>query len=296
MSWWQFRLQYSADDLDQVESQLTEMGALAISLADAGDEPIYEPLPGHQPVWSESIVTGTFDAALDPEELQQQLANALPAAIGASLRRDHLDEQDWESAYREHFKPLKFADNLWIVPSWCAAPDSGAVQITLDPGMAFGTGSHATTALCLSWLAGQSLEHSDVIDFGCGSGILAIAALKLGARQVRAVDIDGQALLATEANASLNGVADRRLAVGSPEDMSPEPADFLLANILAGPLIGLAPRFAGLVRPGGRIMLSGILKTQLEAIQSAYRPWFELDTPGLRDDWAGLSGQRTDTR
>lgn len=273
-----------------------EMGALAISLADAGDEPIYEPLPGDQPVWSESIVTGTFDAARDPEELQQQLANALPAAIGASLRRNQLQDRDWERAYRQHFKPLKFADNLWIVPSWCTAPDSTAVKITLDPGMAFGTGSHATTALCLSWLAGQSLEQKEVIDFGCGSGILAIAAAKLGARRVRAVDIDRQALLATEANARLNAIADQRLATGLPEDLSPEPADLLLANILAGPLIDLAPRFAGLVRPGGKLMLSGILKTQLEAIQSAYRPWFELDTPGSRDDWASLSGKRTDKR
>ena len=296
MSWWQFSLHCPAEELDRVEALLLDMGALSISLADAGDEPIYEPLPGDQPVWSESIITGTFDAKLDPEDLQQQLASALPASLGASLTRDQLKEQDWELAYREHFKPIKCAEGLWIVPSWCEAPDPDAVQITLVPGGAFGTGTHPTTALCLGWLAEQSLDDSDVIDFGCGSGILAIAAIKLGAKLVRAVDIDTQALLATEDNARRNAIEADRIRIEAPTKLSDEPTDVLLANILAGPLIELAPEFARRVRPGGKIMLSGILKTQLEDIQSAYRTSFILDKPRCRGDWAGLSGTRIDAR
>lgn len=271
-------------------------GAVSISLSDAGDEPIYEPLPGDQPVWSESVVTATFDAELDPEELQQQLTSALPASLGASLQRTRLEAQDWQLAYRQHFKPMQCGENLWIVPSWCDAPDPNAVQITLDPGMAFGTGAHATTALCLAWLAEQPLDQCEVIDFGCGSGILAIAAARLGAQRVRAVDIDPQALRASEANARANAIKDGVIVISKPQDMVEEPADVLLANILAGPLVELAPKFASLLRQGGRIMLSGILKTQLETIQLAYRPWFELEPPSLRDDWAGLGGTRTDAR
>jgi ribosomal protein L11 methyltransferase len=294
MFWWQISLQCQAADLEQVETLMLDMGALSISLADAGDEPIYEPLPGDQPVWSESIVTGTFDAALDPEDLQQKLGAALPAAIRASLRHDRLQEQDWELAYRAHFEPMQFGDRLWVVPSWCEPPETAAAVITLDPGMAFGTGSHATTSLCLDWLAEQSLEDSDVIDFGCGSGILAIAACKLGARRVRAVDIDTQALGATGANARVNEIDAHRIEIGTPEAMDTRPADILLANILAEPLIALAPRIAELVRPGGRIMLSGILKTQLEALQSVYRSRFKLDPARCRGEWLGISATRFD--
>ena len=294
MAWWQISLRCQADELEQVESRLAELGALSISLADAGDEPIFEPLPGETPVWSESIVTGTFAANLDPESLQQQLLASLPTSLGASLRQAQLHEQDWEQVYREHFKPLQCADNLWVVPSWCEPPDADATIVRLDPGLAFGTGTHATTALCLAWIAEQDLTGRDLVDYGCGSGILAIAACKLGAARVRAVDIDPQAVQASAANLQANEIEPNRIFLGQPDEMPGEPVDLLVANILAGPLVELVPRFAALVRPGGKIMLSGILKTQLNEIQSAYRPWFELEPPRLRQEWAGLSGIRSD--
>ena len=292
MTWWQFSLRCPAAELDQVEALLQDLGALSISLADARDDPIYEPLPGNMPVWPESIVTGTFDAALDPERLQQDIRLALPENLAASLRQDRLQEQDWEHAYRQHFRPLKCAPGLWILPSWCDPPDPGATLVRLDPGMAFGTGWHATTAMCLSWLAEQSLAGSEFIDYGCGSGILAIAACKLGAQRIRAVDIDPQALSACAENLRVNRVEPERVDLCAPADLEDTPADLLVANILAGPLIELAPRFTALVKPGGQIFLSGILKSQVNGIQSAYRSGFALDSPCYRDDWGGLGGTR----
>lgn len=294
MSWWQISLQCPADALDQVEFRLEELGASSISLADAGDEPIFEPLPGEVPVWSESIVTGIFEASLDPESIQQQLFSSLPAPLGATLRHAKLEAQDWEQAYRVHFKPTQYAENLWVVPSWCEPPDPSATVVRLDPGLAFGTGNHATTALCLGWLAEQDLQGCEVIDYGCGSGILAIAACKLGSGHVRAVDIDLQAIQASESNLQLNGIDSREIELSTVVAMSDSPAEFLVANILAGPLIELAPRFAKLAKAGGKIMLSGILKTQLKEIQSTYQAYFELDPPRFREEWTGLSGTRID--
>lgn len=292
MAWWRFSLQCSADDLEQVEALLQDAGAESISLADAGDEPLYEPLPGDSPVWQESVVSAIFDDRADPDALQQTLLTTLPARLHHSLRRDLLEEQDWELAYRDHFRPIKCADGLWIVPTWCTPPEPQAVSIRLDPGMAFGTGSHPTTALCLAWLAQHSITDCAVIDFGCGSGILAIAACKLGARRVVAVDIDPQALASCRANLDINEIDPARVQICAPDALESTPVDLLLANILAGPLIELAPRFAALLRRGGRILLSGILKTQLKEIQSAYRPYFGLDPANYREDWVSIGGTR----
>ncbi len=295
MTWWQFSLSCDASEIDSVEDIMLGLGAQSISLADAGDEPIYEPLPGSTPLWQRSVLTATFDAGLDPDVLWQQLSVALPPHLASGLQRGGLEDQDWIEAYRQHFRPLQCAPGLWIVPSWCEPPDPQAINIRLDPGLAFGTGTHPTTFLCLAWLAQHDLGGSSVIDYGCGSGILAIAACRLGARDVRAVDIDPQALAACRANLAANDIDPSRLHVGEPETMDRAAADLLVANILAGPLVDLAAKFAGLVRPGGQILLSGILKTQLDAIQSAYRPCFELDPANARDDWVSLSGTRNST-
>lgn len=292
MSWWQFSLNCQASELEQIEELMQDLGALSLSLADAGDEPIYEPLPGTTPVWRQSIVTATFDAATSAEVLYQQISSALPAHLVSSLRQHSLQEQDWEQAYRQHFQPIQCAPDLWIVPSWSEPPDPDATIIKLDPGLAFGTGSHPTTALCLGWLAANGAKGMSVIDYGCGSGILSIAAFKLGAERVNAVDIDEQALCASEANLRMNGIDSERVSLALPEDMEREAADLLMANILAGPLMELADRFAGLLRPGGNILLSGILKSQLEDIQLTYRPCFRLDPPKSREDWVCISGQR----
>ncbi len=295
MTWWQFSLSCDSSEVDRVENIMLEQGAQSISLADAGDEPIYEPLPGCTPLWQKSVLTATFDAAADPDELWQRLSAALPSHLAGDLQRHGLEDRDWEQAYRQHFQPLQCAPGFWIVPSWYQPPEPQAINIRLDPGLAFGTGGHATTFLCLAWLARQDLGGCSVIDYGCGSGILAIAACRLGASSVRAVDIDPQALSACRDNAAANGIEPGRLSVSEPGAMNSAPADLLVANILAGPLQELAARFAELVIAGGRILLSGILKTQLDAIQSAYAPYFELDPASEREHWVSIGGTRNNT-
>ncbi len=292
MAWWRVSLTCPAARLDAVEALLLELGAESLSLADAGDEPIFEPLPGDAPVWRESIVSALFDDRADPEALQLELERALPGDLGGDIRRERLEDADWEQACRRHFHPLQIAAGLWIVPSWCEPPDPDAIAIRLDPGLAFGTGDHPTTALCLEWLAANPPAGETVIDYGCGSGILAIAAQRLGATRVTGVDIDPQALAASADNLAANGIAPCRLCV--PEDLPRTPVDLLIANIVAAPLLTLASRFAELVRPGGRILLSGILKSQLDEIQSAYAGDFRLDPPRERGDWICLGGQRRD--
>jgi ribosomal protein L11 methyltransferase len=292
MAWWQFSLNCQAAELEQVENLMMGLGALSISLSDAGDEPIYEPLPGDNPVWQESIVAATFDGASDHEFLYQQLTSELPDHLAQGVRLKTLQDQDWNQAYKQHFHPLQCAPDLWIVPSWSDPPDPAATIIQLDPGLAFGTGSHPTTALCLAWLGTSDIDYRRVIDYGCGSGILAIAAIKLGAQQVIAVDIDAQALTACHSNMEVNGINSEQIQVMLPGELEESAADLLIANILAGPLVRLAPRFAGLVRPGGQILLSGILKTQLEEIQLAYRPYFNLDPASYREEWVCISGNR----
>lgn len=293
MTWWQFSLNCQASELEQVEDLLLQLGALSLSIADAGDEPIYEPPPGSTPLWRESVLTATFDAGSDAKTLMHQISSELPAHMAASLRQHGLEERDWEEAYKKHFQPIQCAPDLWIVPSWCEPPEPRATIIELDPGLAFGTGSHPTTALCLAWLAANPPRGNQVIDYGCGSGILAIAALKLGARTVIAVDIDVQALSASEANLRANGIDAGSVQIGYPQDMADQPTDLLIANILAGPLVELAPRFAAMVKPGGQILLSGILKSQLEDIQLAYRTDFRLAQAETIADWACVSGTRT---
>jgi ribosomal protein L11 methyltransferase len=292
MAWWQFSLNCQASELEQVEDLMQDLGALSLSLSDAGDEPIFEPLPGTTPVWQESIVTATFDAETAPEILYQQITAALPHHLTGSLRQHSLQDQDWEQAYKQHFQPIQCAPGLWIVPSWSDPPDPEATVIQLDPGLAFGTGSHPTTALCLAWLAANNPAGIQVIDYGCGSGILAIAALKLGAARVIAVDIDAQALSACEANIRDNAIETEQIQVLLPEAMDNRPVELLIANILAGPLVELAARFAGLVKSGGKILLSGILKSQLKDIQLAYQPYFRLEPAQSREDWVCISGKR----
>ena len=292
MSWRQLSLTCPAAQLAEVEDLMLELGAMSISLCDAGDEPIYEPMPGATPVWRESVISATFAEDSDPEQLAQLLLARLPAALSQTVNHGSFKDRDWQQSYRQHFKPLQCAENLWIVPSWSEPPDPRATIVRLDPGLAFGTGSHPTTALCLAWLAQQELTNMGVIDFGCGSGILAIAAIKLGADRVLAVDIDEQALTACRSNMEVNTVTAEQILVSQPEMIGETTADLLMANILAGPLVELAPRFAELVIPGGKIVLSGILTSQLNDIQLAYDKFFELDSACHRGDWACIGGRR----
>ena len=211
------------------------------------------------------------------------------------LASEVLEDQDWERSWMTDFKAMQFGEKLWICPSWQSPPDSDAVNIMLDPGLAFGSGSHATTSLCLQWLDQQDLSESDVIDYGCGSGILAIAAALLGAKSVTAVDNDPQAITATEDNSQRNELDPSRVLAYLPDDFqgsNETRADILIANILAEPLLQLAPRFAELLKVDGKIVLSGLLESQAEEIVLHYESWFDMDKPCIKDDWVRLSGRR----
>ena len=292
MAWWQFSVQCSAPELERIENLLLEFGALSITLSDAKDQPLYEPLPGNTPVWDESIITGMFETSLAPEALYQQLSSRLPGHLVSSVRQSVLEDQDWIQAYREHYFPIQCSDNLWVVPSWHEPPDPNAVNIELDPGLAFGTGGHPTTFLCLAWLAEQDLSTHSVVDFGCGSGILAIAAHKLGAASITGVDIDPQALVASGDNARRNQIDADQFPLYLPSQMPEEKSDLLIANILSGPLVELSAQLARLVKPGGKILLSGILRQQENTIQSAYQLYFDLDPVCAKEDWIRVTGTR----
>lgn len=292
MAWWQFSVRCDLAEVENIEELFFGFGAISINLTDAKDEPIYEPLPGHMPLWQTSILTGMFDTAINPEQLFQSISESLPGHLQSSLRQTQLDDRDWVQAYREHYFPIQCADKLWIVPGWHEPPDPDATNIILDPGLAFGTGGHPTTALCLSWLAQTNLKDMTVIDYGCGSGILAIAALKLGARRVIGVDIDPQALEASRRNAKRNNIDADRFPLYLPDQFETEEVNLVIANILAGPLVKLAEKLASMVMPDGNILLSGILDQQTDEIQSAYRSFFNLHPAYESEGWVRITGTR----
>ena len=243
-------------------------------------------------MWPEVTLTALFPDAPQALARAKALAQSLSAQLTAPPLLERIEDRAWERAWLEDFAPARFGRRLWICPRGQPAGDSEAVVVELDPGLAFGTGHHPTTALCLDWLDGSDLEAKSVIDFGCGSGILAIAALRLGAARATAVDHDPQALEATGENAAQNAVAERLLAC-LPQEMPEEPVDLLLANILAAPLVELAPRLAALVNTGGHIALSGILLDQIDQIETAYAPWFALEPPETEGEWTLMCGRRT---
>ena len=291
MPWQQLSLDAASYDPERLSDLLTEAGAVSVTLEDAADQPVYEPAPGATPLWGHTRVVGLFDADADLPQVRRRLCAALGCDELPGCQIETLADRDWVRAWMDDFHPMRFGNRLWVCPSTQPPPDPEAINILLDPGLAFGTGTHATTALCLEWLDGHAPRDATVIDYGCGSGILAISAAKLGARTVHAVDIDPQALLATAQNAAANAVGER-IQVGAPEQLPDLPCDLVLANILAGPLQTLAPRFAQLVRPGGVVVLAGLLETQAEEVAQAYRPWFRFEPAEIRDGWTRLVGLR----
>lgn len=291
MPWLQLILSSNERDADRLSDILSDLGAASVTLRDAADQPLYEPPPGTTPLWENIDVIALFDAdqAIDPvlDALGQTLApQPLP-----HWKLEPLEDKDWQNEWIKHFKPMRFGKRLWICPSWTPPPDPEAVNILLDPGLAFGTGTHPTTALCLQWLDEHVRGGETVVDFGCGSGILALAAAKLGAHHVWAVDNDPQALSACRDNAQKNQLLET-ITTCAPEELQIPPVDILVANILANPLLQLAPQFAKLLRPGGQIALSGILGNQAEMIEQHYRQWFHLDDPVQQEDWIRLQGTR----
>ena len=296
MPWLQLFMDTNPDQLESVELALLDAGALSVTLLDAADQALLEPAPGETPLWNSIRLSGLFTANSDMAFVSTHLLNTLKLDTLPGLSIQPLEDRDWTRAWMDNFKPMQFGADLWICPDGFTPPKPEAINLKLDPGLAFGTGTHPTTALCLESLEKNRPHNMNVIDFGCGSGVLAIAALLLGAKHVWAIDNDPQALIACKDNAMKNQVehALTVLASESITDSFPEGkgADLLLANILAGPLISLAPQLAAFIRPGGKIVLSGILESQLAEITQEYQAWFHLQPAAIREEWACLEGTR----
>jgi ribosomal protein L11 methyltransferase len=290
MDWQQFVMNLESLNPASVEEILVRHGAQSVTFSDAGDLPVLEPAPGETPLWSHTRVTGLFDADADIAKLIEDLKASLALDELPEHSLETLADREWEREWLRDFRAMRFGARLWICPADSTPDQADAVVVRLDPGLAFGTGTHATTAMCLEWLDGHPPAGRHVIDYGCGSGILAIAACKLGASDVTAVDIDPQAIQATQENARRNAVS---LQAMLPGEFDAAAADLLLANILANPLIELAGILKGLVKPGGCIVMTGILAEQAEAVMAAYRDSFVFDESVVRDEWVLLVGRRS---
>jgi ribosomal protein L11 methyltransferase len=292
MEWLQFVMRLEALNPDRVEAILLRHGAHSVTFSDAGDLPVLEPAPGETPLWNDTRITGLFDADADLAELAGDLRDTLGAL--PDHRIETLEDRDWEREWLRDFGPMRFGERLWICPGNAEAEDD-AVVIRLDPGLAFGTGTHATTAMCLEWLDAAELQDRQLLDYGCGSGVLAIAALKLGCVSAHAMDIDVQAVTATRQNAAQNGVMDRLAITGSAADIDGE-YDIVVANILAAPLIELAESICARVKSDGMLVLSGILADQVDDVTAAYVQSIDFDEPEFRrqsgQTWTRLAGRK----
>ena len=291
MPWLQAQLTVDKGRAPLIELLFENLGAVAVTMEDAGDEPMLEPAPGETPLWQATRITGLFEGDTDADSLRSTINQALAADVSRHLVLERLADQDWERAWMDQFHPMQFGRRLWIRPSGSTITQPDAVIVDLDPGLAFGTGTHPTTALCLHWLDGQDLHGRTVIDFGCGSGVLGIAALKLGAARVVAVDHDPQAVLATRDNAARNAVDDR-IEVLHSDGFADHNADLVMANILANVLITLAPKIQRLVKPGGTLVMSGVLQAQADDVMRAYADSLDFRAIQTQDDWVLLHGSK----
>ncbi len=295
MPWQSLRVTLDASRAEAFSEALMALGAISAALedADAGsldETPIFgEPTEPDAGLWRHCIVTALLGPEQQPADLLAQAARAAGLAELPPWTLETVDDQDWVRLTQSQFDPIPISKRLWIVPTWHDAPDRAALNIRLDPGLAFGTGSHPTTRLCLRWLDENIRGGESVLDYGCGSGILAIAAAKLGAGEVWGVDIDPQAIQAAAYNADMNGVTAR---FHTPDQAPATAAQIVVANILTNPLKALAPLLAGLTLPGGRLVLSGILEQQADAVMQAYREWFVFEAPVAEEGWVRLCGKR----
>ncbi len=289
MPFYELTLQVSKQQVEQLEATLTAQGAVGVTYVDAKDQAIYEPLPGEMPLWQHIKLIGLFDDQVMMQQASEKLTSEYPHL---EQLKTQLQDQVWERVWMDHFKPIKFGDNSWVIPDGYDVVDDQAVNLVLDPGLAFGTGTHATTALCLKWLDQHDLKGKRLVDFGCGSGILAIMALLHGAQQVICVDIDDQAIEATRQNAEKNGVAGG-IVVVKPENVQRiKKQDGIIANILAEPLLGLCETFHAMLNPGGFVLLSGILATQETVICDKYASCFVDIETEIEQDWMRVKANK----
>ena len=290
--WQQLSIPTSGSLAEALSERLWELGACSTTFEDQQDTPVFEPLPGETKLWHDTIVIGLFTEEVDLTPILAELQQDPLFNGHFRYQLTEVADQDWQRVWMDNFHPMRFGQRLWICPSWQAIPDPQAVNVMLDPGLAFGTGTHPTTALCLQWLDSLDLTNKTVIDFGCGSGILAIAALKLGAKQAIGIDIDPQAIEASLANAKANQVDSQLtlyLAGQQPEQMQ---ADIVIANILAGPLQQLAPQLCQYLPTNGLLCLSGILAEQNQSVIDAYQTRCQLDPIVEQENWSRVTGKR----
>lgn len=294
MPWIQVAIAAGIDDYRHIEKTLLSLGAQSITLKDAADNPILEPEPGETPLWHQAIITGLFEDTVAQSALLGQIRQQLGDSE-LEIELTALPDQDWTRAWMDTYKPMQFGERLWVCPRHIDPPDAAAVNLRLDPGLAFGTGTHPTTALCLGWLdahVSSQSGHRNILDYGCGSGILAIAAILLGSEHADCVDIDEQALQASRDNARSNEVADRISTCLPADFVVAGQYELVLANILSGPLTELAPTLAGCCHHHSDIVLSGILHEQADAVRTAYAAYFDMHTTNILEDWVLLHGKR----
>ena len=298
MPWLQLLVETTSEQAPAIEDTLLNAGAASVTFKEyirQGDQekPILEPALNETPLWQHTRVVGLFDSGINIQSVNWVLEQVFDGLDHTTdYRWEQLEDKDWEREWMHNYQPIQCDDKLWICPSWLTPPDHSAVNILLDPGLAFGTGTHPTTFLCLQWIAQQTLEQQNIIDYGCGSGILAVASLLLNAKHVTAVDIDPQALLATHDNLLRNRLDPTALNSYLPEDCPDTQADVVIANILAGPLVELAEQLISHIRPKGKICLSGILHTQASSVIEAYGHAIEFEPIAQKEEWVRLSGHK----
>jgi ribosomal protein L11 methyltransferase len=291
-SWLQLICQTTHHNSEAIEEVMESAGALSITLQDAKDTPVLEPLPGEIPLWDNLIIIALFESGFDSTPLSNQLNAHKDEWQISNLSVEKLENQDWVRVWMKDFHPMRFGNNLWIYPSNYEMPDDNSVKIHLDPGLAFGTGTHPTTALCLEWLDQNPPQNLQVVDYGCGSGILAVAAAKLGAKHICATDIDPQGLIATKENMQRNDISEHTIHCYLPDDCPTQPVDLVLANILYGPLLELFSVIASLTRSGGTIVLSGILNEQKDQVLKTYSAEFDSFETQTQDNWVRISATK----
>jgi len=292
MSWLQLRMDTRREDIEALEARLLECGAVAVTLEDNADQPLLEPGVGETPLWNQTRLTGLYPADTDMAAVLRRLPPDVQRE--AHVRVEILEDKDWEREWMQHYRPMRFGRRLWVCPSWLAPPEPDAVNLLLDPGLAFGTGTHPTTALCLEQLDGMDLAGKTIVDYGCGSGILAVGALKLGAALALGVDNDPQALAASRENAARNAIAPERFHVAPPgADLQRwcRRSDVVIANILAGPLVELSATLLDFLQPQGTLLLSGLLQSQGKAVRAHYAAHLALEVAGETDGWICLRGK-----